>query len=59
MTGTADDGFRYNYTQILGDGEDVVTVMIYICGADLESMYGCGTWISTRYWNRISEATST
>jgi hypothetical protein len=43
VTGIADDGFRYNYTQILGDGDDVVTIMIYICGADLESMYGCGT----------------
>ena len=43
VTGLADDGFRHNYTQIIGGGEDIVTVMIYICGADLESMYGCGT----------------
>ncbi len=38
-----DDGIRDNYTQILGGGADEVTVMIYICGADLESDDGCGT----------------
>ncbi len=43
ITGVADDGFRHNYTQLLGGGEDIFTVMIYICGADLESMYGCST----------------
>ncbi len=43
VIGLADDGFRYNYTQVFGGGEDIATVMIYICGADLESMYGCGT----------------
>ncbi len=39
----ADDGFRYNFTEILGNGSDEVTVMIYLCGADLESDGGCGT----------------
>lgn len=39
----ASDGFRKNYTQILGDGKDKVTVMVYICGADLESDGGCAT----------------
>jgi hypothetical protein len=38
-----DDGIRDNYTQILGGGADEVTVMIYLCGADLESDGGCGT----------------
>ena len=37
------DGFRSNYTTILGDGADTCTVMIYICGADLESEGGCAT----------------
>lgn len=38
-----DNGIRDNYTQILGSGQDTVTVMIYLCGADLESDGGCGT----------------
>ncbi|NLT13907.1 MAG: zinc-ribbon domain-containing protein [Clostridiales bacterium] len=37
------DGMRENYTQLLGGGADEVTVMIYICGADLESDGACGT----------------
>ena len=37
------DGFRENYTQIVGNGKDKVTVMIYVCGADLESENGCAT----------------
>jgi hypothetical protein len=41
--GIAEDGFRNNYTQILGGGQDIVTVMIYICGADLESQDGAAT----------------
>ncbi len=36
-------GLRENYTQILGGGADEVTVMMYICGADLESEGACGT----------------
>ncbi len=38
-----DNGIRDNYTQIMGGGQDEVTVMIYVCGADLESDGGCGT----------------
>lgn len=38
-----DGGMRDNYTRILGGGADKVTVMVYICGADLESDDGCGT----------------
>ncbi|MEL4106545.1 clostripain-related cysteine peptidase [Oscillospiraceae bacterium WX1] len=37
------DGFRNNYTEILGGGRDTVTVMVYVCGSDLESDGGCGT----------------
>jgi hypothetical protein len=40
---TPEGGMRENYTEILGGGQDEVTVMIYLCGADLESDGGCGT----------------
>ncbi len=36
-------GSRKKYTQIKGDGTDKVTVMIYMCGADLESKSGMAT----------------
>lgn len=31
---------RDKYTTILGDGKDVVTIMVYMCGTDLESKGG-------------------
>ncbi|MBR0373286.1 MAG: peptidase C11 [Mogibacterium sp.] len=34
---------REKYTTILGDGKDVVTIMVYMCGTDLESKSGMGT----------------
>ncbi len=34
---------RDKYTQILGDGKDVVTIMVYMCGTDLESKAGMAT----------------
>lgn len=34
---------KSRYTTILGDGKDVVTVMVYICGTDLESRSGMAT----------------
>ena len=34
------EGIRAKRTKILGDGKDVYTIMIYMCGADLESQYG-------------------
>ena len=34
---------REKYTQILGNGKDVVTVMVYMCGTDLESKGGMAT----------------
>lgn len=37
------DGFRENYTSIVGGGEDIYTVMVYMCGSDLESQGGCAT----------------
>lgn len=30
-------GSREKYTEILGDGKDTVTLMVYMCGTDLES----------------------
>jgi len=37
------DGARDKYTNILGSGKDTVTIMVYMCGTDLESKYGMGT----------------
>lgn len=31
------------YTQILGNGKDTVTIMVYMCGTDLESKHGMAT----------------
>ena len=31
---------REKYTTILGDGKDVITIMVYMCGTDLESKAG-------------------
>ena len=42
-THIAADGFRENYTRVLGNGEDTWTVMVYVCGSNLESEGGCAT----------------
>ncbi|MCR5664180.1 MAG: peptidase C11 [Oscillospiraceae bacterium] len=34
------EGARDKYTEIVGDGKDRVTVMVYMCGSDLESRSG-------------------
>ncbi len=34
---------RDKYTTILGNGKDVVTIMVYLCGTDLESRSGMAT----------------
>ena len=36
-------GARVKRTTILGGGQDTVTMMVYMCGTDLESKYGMGT----------------
>ena len=36
-------GSRAKRTKILGNGEDKITMMVYMCGTDLESKYGMGT----------------
>ena len=37
------EGAREKYTKIIGGGKDRVTVMVYMCGTDLESNYGMAT----------------
>ncbi len=36
-------GAREKYTALLGNGKDTATVMVYMCGTDLESRSGMGT----------------
>ena len=36
-------GARDKYTKLIGNGSDKVTVMVYMCGTDLESNYGMAT----------------
>ena len=36
-------GSREKYTRILGDGQDQITMMVYLCGTDLESKHGMAT----------------
>ncbi len=36
-------GSREKYTAVSGDGQDVVTIMVYMCGTDLESKSGMAT----------------
>ena len=40
---TVAKGSRSKYTAIKGDGKDTFTVMVYMCGADLESRSAMGT----------------
>ena len=40
---TVSNRARERYTKVLGNGKDEVTVMIYLCGTDLESDNGMGT----------------
>ena len=37
------EGARDKYTKILGGGKDTVTLMVYMCGTDLESRNGMAT----------------
>ena len=37
---TTASGLRNKYTTIMGNGKDVVTLMVYMCGTDLESKNG-------------------
>lgn len=40
---TVASGAREKYTKVLGGGRDTVTIMVYMCGTDLESRSGMGT----------------
>ncbi|MBQ1817865.1 MAG: peptidase C11 [Clostridia bacterium] len=40
---TVSNAARGKYTQIKGNGNDVVTLMVFMCGTDLESKYGMAT----------------
>ncbi|MDO4961700.1 MAG: clostripain-related cysteine peptidase, partial [Eubacteriales bacterium] len=40
---SVDSAARAKYTKLKGNGRDTATVMVYMCGADLESSYGMGT----------------
>ena len=40
---TVASGARAKRTKILGNGKDTVTIMVYMCGTDLESSGGMGT----------------
>ncbi len=40
---TVAKGAREKYTEILGKGKDEVTIMVYMCGTDLESRSAMGT----------------
>ena len=43
MDNTVATGSRAKYTNLLGNGQDTVTIMIYLCGTDLESKSGMAT----------------
>ena len=40
---TVASGARAKFTTLRGNGQDTVTIMIYMCGTDLESKYGMAT----------------
>lgn len=43
LDSTVSDEARDKYTVLKGNGKDTVTVMVYMCGTDLESEYGMAT----------------
>ena len=48
------DGSRAKYTNIIGNGEDKITLMVYLCGSDLES----GSAMATKDLQEMAAATS-
>ncbi len=40
---SVDPSARQKFTSIVGQGADMVTIMVYLCGTDLESRSGMGT----------------
>ncbi len=52
-------GSREKYTQIIGDGKDAVTIMVFMCGTDLESKNSMATsdlqeMINSRAGNKVN-----
>lgn len=52
-------GSRAKYTKLLGGGNDTATIMVYMCGTDLESRSGMGTadlqeMLSARFGSNIN-----
>ena len=43
VNNTVATGARAKRTQIRGNGQDTVTILVYMCGTDLESKYGMAT----------------
>ncbi|MCI9169608.1 MAG: peptidase C11 [Lawsonibacter sp.] len=43
LDATVASNAREKYTKLLGGGKDTVTLMVYMCGTDLESRSGMGT----------------
>ena len=43
LDATVASGSREKFTKIKGNGKDIVTIMVYLCGTDLESRSGMGT----------------
>ena len=43
LDNTTASGSREKFTKIKGNGKDIVTIMVYLCGTDLESRSGMGT----------------
>lgn len=43
LDATVASNAREKYTKLLGDGKDTATIMVYMCGTDLESRSGMGT----------------
>lgn len=48
------EGSRAKYTNIIGNGEDKITLMVYLCGSDLES----GSAMATKDLQEMAAATS-
>ena len=43
LDATVAQGVREKFTKLLGGGQDTATLMVYMCGTDLESRAGMGT----------------
>ncbi len=43
VNSSVDSGARDKYTVLKGNGQDEVTIMVYMCGTDLESSYSMAT----------------